>query len=555
MPPRCVSHPHLKRTSSGRKSKKETLLTSLSVFTTEEQETEQNAEVVPSLSKEQQEITQFALHRPGAQRAMQAITNPTESRIGTLKLTKINRPGPVWKHLGVVHTVDLPYWFDSQLNDYNVKHFTHTYVVDIHWFGHPRDSPNDLCAHSFIVWWADRSPLPPENRGFLEKEKTPLLRWEFGCRVICAITEEAASEVSKSISQSEGEQEKEISHKVKKKSCWNYPNHVYIVVEVCADDLSLVHFWQRGSHEDAVNLKFLNWSHILRNEVQEAMRLCGARPMQIMKDLVTHFDYLTQQLLQQLDLYQPHDFSKPDNISRFTVAVSTDYALEDLLVHGAHDGIGANSSWRNKNENRAVMTLLAVVTEGGRMTPGAALLSANVKKDTIEAWLKETKKKLMKRAKEIVKDPKSIKHTDPTIKKQIINKAKQMVKTGKWLFAKWMIDKCWPFLQAIKEIDPDFLILICQFHIVTALVTFTGDNGRVISGPPIPYGLKYHLVYLFREFQHVCIPKEVPAYKAKFFACLEHACMTGEVVEVPLSEDEFEEWMGISRKEEEEREA
>ncbi|KIJ37831.1 hypothetical protein M422DRAFT_50258 [Sphaerobolus stellatus SS14] len=199
---------------------------------------------------------------------MQAITNPTESRIGTLKLNKINRPGPVWKHLGVVHTVDLPYWFDSQLNDYNFKRFTHKYVVDIRWFGHSEDSPNDLRA---------------QNRGLLEKEKAPLLRWEFGCRGICAITEEAASEESESISQSEGEQEEEISHNVKKKSRWNCPNHVYIVVEVCADDLSLVHVWQRGSHEDAVNLKFLNWSRILRNEVQEAMRLCGARPMQIMK--------------------------------------------------------------------------------------------------------------------------------------------------------------------------------------------------------------------------------------------------------------------------------
>ncbi|KIJ39353.1 hypothetical protein M422DRAFT_49692 [Sphaerobolus stellatus SS14] len=56
-------------------------------------------------------------------------------------------------------------------------------------------------------------------------------------------------------------------------------------VEVCADDLSLAHIWQRGSHEDAVNLEALNWSQVLRNEVQEAMRLCGARPMQIMKDI------------------------------------------------------------------------------------------------------------------------------------------------------------------------------------------------------------------------------------------------------------------------------
>ncbi|KIJ34230.1 hypothetical protein M422DRAFT_52099 [Sphaerobolus stellatus SS14] len=132
------------------------------------------------------------------------------------------------------------------------------------------------------------------------------------------------------------------------------------------------------------------------------------------------------------------------------------------------------------------MTLLTVVTEEGRMTPGAALLSANVKKKTIKEWLKETKKKLMEHAKKIVK--------------------------------------------------------------VTALITFTGDNGRVVGGPPIPYGLKYHIIYLFQEFQRVRTPEEVPAYKAWFYAHLEHACMAGEVVDAPMSEDEFEEWIGNSKR-------
>ncbi|KIJ55981.1 hypothetical protein M422DRAFT_239158 [Sphaerobolus stellatus SS14] len=602
MPPRRIGRPPLKRASSGRKSKTESLLTVPTIFTAEEsdidKETEQIPEI-PALTQEQQDITRYALRRPGAQRALQAVAISLDSQIGSLKLNKIHRPGPVWKRLGIVHTVDLPYWFDSQLNDYNVKRFTSTIVVDIRWFGHPGDSPNDIRARAFIVRWAERSPLPLENRGRLEREGVPLLRWEYGCRGICVIPQRAKTEALEE--EDEGVDDMgEIDDKMQKKSRWNCPNQVYIVVEVCADDLSLAHIWQRGSHEDAVNLEVLNWSRVLRNEVQEAMRLCGARPMQIMKDLVTRFDFPTQQLMDRLnlpvikittpfpdwrrptpqkirnllpasmrrlrlhvdpfqgvkilvtknpeDIYEPHDFSKLDNVSKFTVAVSTEYALEDLLVHGADDGIGADSSWRNKNENRAAMTLLTVVTEGGRMTPGAALLSANVKKKTIKEWLKETKKKLMERAKQIVKDPKSVKHKVPTIRAQIIKAAKRMVETGQWTVAKWMIDKCWPFLQAIKEIDPEFLIIICQFHIVTALITFTGDNGRVVGGPPIPYGLKYHVVYLFREFQRVRTPEEVPAYKARFYARLEHACMTGEVVDAPMSEDEFEEWMGISKR-------
>ncbi|KIJ39354.1 hypothetical protein M422DRAFT_257973 [Sphaerobolus stellatus SS14] len=167
------------------------------------------------------------------------------------------------------------------------------------------------------------------------------------------------------------------------------------------------------------------------------------------------------------------------------------------------------------------MTLLTVVTEGGRMTPGAALLSANVKKKTIKKWLKETKKKLMEHAKQIVKNLKSVKHKDPTIRAQIIKAVKQMVETGQWTVAKWMIDKCWPFLQVIKEIDPEFLIIICQFHIVTTLITFTGC---------------------------VHTPEEVPAYKAQFYAHLEHACMAGEVVDASMSKDEFEEWIGNSKR-------
>jgi len=49
--------------------------------------------------------------------------------------------------------------------------------------------------------------------------------------------------------------------------------------------------------------------------------------------------------------YTPHDFEKPDTSSNFTCALTTNFGLETLLLEGTWDGVGADTSWRNKNEN------------------------------------------------------------------------------------------------------------------------------------------------------------------------------------------------------------
>ena len=68
--------------------------------------------------------------------------------------------------------------------------------------------------------------------------------------------------------------------------------------------------------------------------------------------------------------YMPHDFNLPGTQSRFTVGLTDDYSLDSIIWHGEVRGCALDSSWRNKNQNRAAMTLLAVVNQHKHAVPG-----------------------------------------------------------------------------------------------------------------------------------------------------------------------------------------
>ena len=46
------------------------------------------------------------------------------------------------------------------------------------------------------------------------------------------------------------------------------------------------------------------------------------------------------------------------------------FTLENMILHGSRDGMGADSSWRNKNENRAAVTFLITVDSNEHLVPG-----------------------------------------------------------------------------------------------------------------------------------------------------------------------------------------
>lgn len=119
--------------------------------------------------------------------------------------------------------------------------------------------------------------------------------------------------------------------------------------------------------------------------------------------------------------YTPHDFSQPDALSDFTVALTDNFSLDSLLLNAAHGGWALDSSWRNKNENHAAVTFLISINDdhhampgvlasrssaqSTRLTPssctGAVFLSANTRADTLERLLRATKEKLAQRAQAI----------------------------------------------------------------------------------------------------------------------------------------------------------
>ena len=53
--------------------------------------------------------------------------------------------------------------------------------------------------------------------------------------------------------------------------------------------------------------------------------------------------------------------------------MADEFTLENMILHGTHDGMAADSSWRNKNENRAAVTFLIAVDRNQHLVPGMSV--------------------------------------------------------------------------------------------------------------------------------------------------------------------------------------
>ncbi|KAF8582136.1 hypothetical protein K439DRAFT_1618518 [Ramaria rubella] len=277
-------------------------------------------------------------------------------------------------------------------------------------------------------------------------------------------------------------------------------------IEITADNLTRATIWQFGQHPNVKPEHGLHWSQRLRNLVSERLRLGGAKVSTIQKELISQYNFPTQtsrptnapdhiplqlpefrrptakqlrsmfpavrrrkrlhkdpfeavHLLQErnpdkiYNSYTAHDHAKLDSESEFTCVITDKHALKRLILHGTWDGIGCDTSWHNKNENRAVATFLTVVDGNDHLTPGSALLSANIRMETLAQYLTETKEKVIERVHQIVEN--DIAHTLQEDHKEIVRLAKVILKDG-WNIPKWMIDKCRAELKAIKKEWPVF---------------------------------------------------------------------------------------------------
>ncbi|KAF8576050.1 hypothetical protein K439DRAFT_1623151 [Ramaria rubella] len=160
-------------------------------------------------------------------------------------------------------------------------------------------------------------------------------------------------------------------------------------------------------------------------------------------------------------VHKPHDHTKPDIQSKFMT----------------QDGMGCDTSWHNKNKNRAVVTFLTAVDQAGHMTPDicSALLPTNIKTETLVEHFEATKAKVKKCVQEIVNDPSSIAHKTGEDQTELLRLSNWILKNG-WQVPKWMIDKCRAELKALKIAFHDAYICICQFHIVQAILQWDCED-------------------------------------------------------------------------------
>ncbi|KAF8582894.1 hypothetical protein K439DRAFT_1617928 [Ramaria rubella] len=371
------------------------------------------------------------------------------------------------------------------------------------------------------------------------------------------------------------------------------PPHPFLTMalEATADNLTHVNIWQLGRHDDAAPCNLL-WSHHLRNIVSEHLHLVGAKATTIMKEVVNQYRNPTvamrptneplqrlygfpifrrptrKQILQMLPAitcrgrldqdpftaltilhernpekvynYTPHDSTKPDSESHFTCALADDFTVKNMILHGMLDGMAADTSWRNKSENRAAVTFLIAVNKNEHFVP-VYVSTVNVEGRFCPSFSKGENQDLEYKScgdeekgqsacagncKWLLiwsEDPASIMHTDAKARAEILNICLEILKHG-WKVPKWMIDKCLAELKAIKKgfkEFPDAYIRLCQFHVVQAILHWDTDDGTAVKKPRLPFYIKDKLIVLFCVLQRCRTMDEWPATKSRF---LEDAC-------------------------------
>ncbi|KAJ6497245.1 hypothetical protein DFH09DRAFT_945637 [Mycena vulgaris] len=230
--------------------------------------------------------------------------------------------------------------------------------------------------------------------------------------------------------------------------------------------------------------------------------------------------------------YTPHDFSKPDKDSKFSVAITDDFSLDSTILNtdGPDGGLFLDSTHRLHNQNRAPTTVLCTANSEKHMMPGkrAYLISANIQAETLKGWLLETITKIEARAREIVEDKSKIKHRTRADREKIFARCQEIVKNG-FKFSHLMMDKSGSELNAVLEelgMD-DVYIRLCQFHVIQAILRWDSDHGLQGIGFSLSDDLKFGICELFRSLQRCRTWETWPEAKHIFYLGLNAAKASG----------------------------
>ncbi|KAI0704561.1 hypothetical protein C8Q76DRAFT_820141 [Earliella scabrosa] len=448
-----------------------------------------------------------------------------------------------------------------QLNDYAPKESKRTMVVRIIWIGHPGNAPVDARARPFLVVWEDGCGLLPDEKARAIRDKTPVLRWDYAC-----------AGVHDMVGQAEEEEDTEEDYAGVAPSRWDRCTHgVKLRVEITADDLGVAKIWMRGQHPDATPEQYthLNPSRRVRLLIHERLSVHNCKVSTVKKEVMQAWKNLeaaslwtteephsaayaapvhrrptsaqisrmykqcrqrerldrnplfavqimAEQDPSRLYYHTPHDFELDDALSEFTVGLTDDFSLDSLILHGGTGGWALDSSWRNKNENRAAVTFLITVTPNQHAVPGSVLLSAN----------QATKERLKRRANDILAGSPIEART--ASEEAQIRAAAAKIAEDQFDVSHFMIDKCLAELHAIREVfGPDACIRLCQFHAIQALTRIECDNGSRGAPVRVPVAVKAKIIHHFRLLQRCRVESEFEAYKARFLRAVHDIVLTG----------------------------
>ncbi|THV02008.1 hypothetical protein K435DRAFT_792949, partial [Dendrothele bispora CBS 962.96] len=450
------------------------------------------------------------------------------------KKQKVQGPAPFdhseterWFELGWSRTTEMPKFFDEMV-------FCSAMISPLMTTAFPH-----IRCRPFMLEWNTSDREPPLEFHGAEENTIPIYRVTYMCRGNCDDVPEEWEDTDNSDSGINNNKSKQpivkVEHKKRGRNRKKCANEVRLHVEVYSNDLSKAWVYQYSSHNEAHDSN-LDMSQFLRQMIlmyaSIANMTAGRIKRQIPHDLerfnipkyrhptskqinnmvanVRRRERLINDPLLAIGIFAEHN---PDKIFsyvydtsmpsvKFQVGIKNDYCIQNMLLYARKNGLGLDSSYRNKNENRAPVTFLVTVDKNQRMLPGPVFVSGDVREYTLTLFLREVRSLVEDMAQQIVEDPSCIDQAHHPHHEQLIREAQAILDEGGWSPLFFMIDKSYAEHGAILSVWPNMVIRLCQFHVIQAILRWQTENGAPEPGRPrLKRTAKYLLLWSFRRLQ------------------------------------------------------
>ncbi|KAK0548968.1 hypothetical protein OC844_006942 [Tilletia horrida] len=202
----------------------------------------------------------------------------------------------------------------------------------------------------------------------------------------------------------------------------------------------------------------------------------------------------------------------------FSIGIKSRWTIQNLIRWNGRT-VHMDSSWRNKNENRAPLTFVTTVNAAGHMVPCAAYLSATATAQNYAYLLKALRAEVLAEATRVCDAAAASQGRSDSgpAHSRLLAEATKIKAAGTWTPSVVMIDKCKASLKALRTVWPEAQVRICQFHIVQAILRWDTDNRSKNDRPPgISISDKQRLCRAFRRAQRCRLKKEWPSFLTAF---------------------------------------